>query len=390
MDKPSRLFVVLSLITILGCGHENANTNTQDQQSRPNILFILADQWRAQATGYNGDPNLVGKTHNLDRMAAQGVIFRNAISVTPVCTPYRAALMTGQYPTTTGMIFNDLHLPESAVTMAELYQDAGYHTGYIGKWHLDGMGRFAYTPPERRQGFEYWKALECSHQYNDMIYYEGTNDQPQKREGYSPYEETEDAIAYIKQQAATDEPFLMVLAWGTPHFPHDSAPEELKKEFPKNVGLVLQAYMRRTYKDLENLMDLHTEEAPLNYRLCKGIYVEPKEIAYKKYEEVNEHFIEDIEFCFKNGVYPGIATHDKPVVEGAYRLIEKYNVPKDKYEFQMLYGVTPALRQSILEDGHRMRVYVPYGKKWFGYSTRRLKENPKMASMIMKAIFVKG
>lgn len=233
MDKPSRLFVVLSLITILGCGHENANTNTQDQQSRPNILFILADQWRAQATGYNGDPNLVGKTPNLDRMAAQGVIFRNAISVTPVCTPYRAALMTGQYPTTTGMIFNDLHLPESAVTMAELYQDAGYHTGYIGKWHLDGMGRFAYTPPERRQGFEYWKALECSHQYNDMIYYEGTNDQPQKREGYSPYEETEDAIAYIKQQAATDEPFLMVLAWGTPHFPHDSAPEELKKEFPK-------------------------------------------------------------------------------------------------------------------------------------------------------------
>ena len=165
---------------------------------------------------------------------------------------------------------------------------------------------------------------------------------------------------------------------------------KLKKEFPKNVGLVLQAYMRRTYKDLENLMDLHTEEAPLNYRLCKGIYVEPKEIAYKKYEEVNEHFIEDIEFCFKNGVYPGIATHDKPVVEGAYRLIEKYNVPKDKYEFQMLYGVTPALRQSILEDGHRMRVYVPYGKKWFGYSTRRLKENPKMASMIMKAIFVKG
>lgn len=165
---------------------------------------------------------------------------------------------------------------------------------------------------------------------------------------------------------------------------------KLKKEFPKNVGLVLQAYMRRTYKDLENLMDLHTEEAPLNYRLCKGIYVEPKEIAYKKYEEVNEHFIEDIEFCFQNGVYPGIATHDKPVVEGAYKLIEKYNVPKDKYEFQMLYGVTPALRQSILDDGHRMRVYVPFGKQWFGYSTRRLKENPKMATHIMKAVFVKG
>jgi len=165
---------------------------------------------------------------------------------------------------------------------------------------------------------------------------------------------------------------------------------KLKTEFPKNVGLVLQAYMKRTYKDLENLMDLHSEEAPLNYRLCKGIYVEPAEIAYKKYEEVNQHFLEDIEFCFKNGVYPGIATHDKPVVEGSYKLIEKYKVPKDKYEFQMLYGVTPALRKSIIEDGHRMRIYVPYGKKWFGYSTRRLKENPKMANHIIKAIFIKG
>lgn len=164
----------------------------------------------------------------------------------------------------------------------------------------------------------------------------------------------------------------------------------LKAEFPKNVGLVLQAYMRRTYSDLENLMDIHSEEAPLNYRLCKGIYVEPKEVAFKKYEEVNQHFLEDIEFCFKNGVYPGIATHDKPVVDGAFELIEKYNVPKEKYEFQMLYGVTPALRQSIIDKGHRMRVYVPFGKQWFGYSTRRLKENPKMASHIMKAIFFKG
>lgn len=165
---------------------------------------------------------------------------------------------------------------------------------------------------------------------------------------------------------------------------------ELKAEFPKNVGLVFQAYLKRTHKDIEDLMDIHTEETPINYRLCKGIYVEPAEIAYKKYEEVNEHFLEDIEFCFKNGVYPGIATHDKPIVEGSYKLIEKYNVPKEKYEFQMLFGVTPKLRQSILDKGHRMRVYVPYGKQWFGYSTRRLKENPKMASHIIKALFFKG
>jgi proline dehydrogenase len=164
----------------------------------------------------------------------------------------------------------------------------------------------------------------------------------------------------------------------------------LKLEFPKNVGLVLQAYMKRTLSDIENLMDIHTQEAPLNFRLCKGIYVEPAKIAFKGYDEINQHFIEDIDFCLKNGIYAGIATHDKPVIDGAYKIIEKYNVPREKYEFQMLYGVTPELRKSIVEKGHRMRVYVPFGEQWFGYSTRRLKENPKMAWLIIKALFIRG
>ena len=165
---------------------------------------------------------------------------------------------------------------------------------------------------------------------------------------------------------------------------------KLKKEFPTNVGLVMQAYMRRTLDDLKAMKDMHTKEAPLNFRLCKGIYVEPASIAYKKYEEINEHYLEDLEFLLKNGVYVGIATHDVPLVEGAYKLIEKYKVPKDKYEFQMLYGVTPHLRESVIKKGHRLRVYVPFGKDWFAYSTRRLKENPKMAAEIIKALFVRG
>ena len=164
----------------------------------------------------------------------------------------------------------------------------------------------------------------------------------------------------------------------------------LKAEFPKNVGLVVQAYLKRTYQDINNLMDIHTTDTPLNYRLCKGIYVEPAAIAYKKYEEINQHFLEDLEYMLKNGVYPGIATHDKPLIEGAYKLIEKYNVPKNMYEFQMLYGVTPELRNSVVAKGHTMRIYIPYGKQWFGYSTRRLKENPKMASLIIKALFFRG
>jgi proline dehydrogenase len=164
---------------------------------------------------------------------------------------------------------------------------------------------------------------------------------------------------------------------------------KLKTEFPQNVGLVVQAYMRRTLDDLKNLIDLHTREIPLNYRLCKGIYVEHSSIAYKKYEEINRHYLEDLEFMFQNGIYPCIATHDKPLIEGSYELLKKYNVSPNAYEFQMLYGVTPELRATIVAKGHTMRVYVPFGKEWFGYSTRRLKENPKMAMLIVKAIFIK-
>lgn len=165
---------------------------------------------------------------------------------------------------------------------------------------------------------------------------------------------------------------------------------KLKAEFPKNVGLVFQAYLHRTITDLNNLLDIHSDEIPINYRLCKGIYVESEKIAYKKYHEINQHFLNDLEFMFSNGIYPGIATHDKFLVEGAYKLIEKYKVPRDRYEFQMLYGVTPQLRKSILDAGHRMRIYVPFGEQWFAYSTRRLKENPSMAKEIIKALFIRG
>lgn len=165
---------------------------------------------------------------------------------------------------------------------------------------------------------------------------------------------------------------------------------KIRNEFPMNVGLVLQAYLRRTFNDIEKMLYLNTSNTPLNFRLCKGIYIEPEAIAYKNYEEINKHFLEDLELIFKNDIYVGIATHDKHLIDGAYKLIQKYNVNKHKYEFQMLYGVTPKLRESIVNEEHTMRVYVPFGKQWFGYSTRRLKENPKMASHIIKAIFYKG
>jgi proline dehydrogenase len=164
----------------------------------------------------------------------------------------------------------------------------------------------------------------------------------------------------------------------------------LKTEFPGSVGLVIQAYLRRSLDDIMKLQDLNSPEFPLSFRLCKGIYIEPEAIAYKDHDEINKHFLEDLEFLFANKIHAGIATHDRFLVEGAYRLLEKYNVPQNLYEFQMLFGVTPKLRDSIVSEGHSMRVYVPFGKEWYGYSTRRLKENPKMATHIIKAIFYKG
>jgi proline dehydrogenase len=165
---------------------------------------------------------------------------------------------------------------------------------------------------------------------------------------------------------------------------------KLKKEFAENVGLVLQAYLRRTISDLETMSDLNSPELPLNFRLCKGIYIEPANIAFKEHQVIREKFIEALDYMLRNKIYVGIATHDKFLVDHANELIVKYQVPKNMYEFQMLYGVTPELRSGIVEKGHRMRVYVPFGKKWFAYSTRRLKENPKIASHIIKALFIRG
>jgi proline dehydrogenase len=164
----------------------------------------------------------------------------------------------------------------------------------------------------------------------------------------------------------------------------------LKAEFPQNVGLVVQAYLHRTRDDLDALKDLHTPDLPLNLRLCKGIYAEPPRIAYQGHDEINAHFLEDLEFMLKHGIYPGIATHDRALVDGALALIDRYAVPREKYEFQMLYGVTPELRRSIVAAGHTMRVYVPYGRHWFGYGTRRLKENPKIVNSIIKSLLFGG
>ncbi len=149
-----------------------------------------------------------------------------------------------------------------------------------------------------------------------------------------------------------------------------------------NVGVVVQAYLKRTYNDVQKQNELGT-----NYRLCKGIYIEPEEIAYKDRQKVRDNYLAILEAMLKNGNYVGIATHDDYLVKGAYELIKKLNISKDKFEFQMLYGVKEDLRDKINADGYKIRIYVPFGEHWYKYSIRRLQENPEVAWYITKSIF---
>ncbi len=164
--------------------------------------------------------------------------------------------------------------------------------------------------------------------------------------------------------------------------------KKLHVEFPNTVGLVLQAYLHRTLNDIEDLgKTIHTPENPINIRLCKGIYVEDESIAYKKYQEINDNYALALEKLLTMKAFVGIATHDKKLVEVAHNLLEKHNISKDDYEFQMLYGVQPKLRKWNHAKGHPLKVYLPYGQDWYGYSIRRLQENPNMVIHITKSVF---
>ncbi|NLT50322.1 MAG: proline dehydrogenase [Ignavibacteria bacterium] len=154
------------------------------------------------------------------------------------------------------------------------------------------------------------------------------------------------------------------------------------KEKNSNVGIVLQAYMKRTYNDVKALNKINA-----NYRLCKGIYIEPVEIAYKDKNEIRKNFLKCLEEVIDNGNYIGIATHDEFLINSSYKMIATKNVSKDKFEFQMLYGVTENLLDMISKDGYKTRVYIPFGKKWHNYSMRRLQENPQIAWYIFKSLF---
>lgn len=220
-------------------------------EKHPNIIFVFADQWRAQELGYAGNRQVI--TPNLDRLAAESLVFENAISIIPVCSPWRASFLTGQYPLTHGIFYNDKPLPTEAETLGKIYKREGYQTGYIGKWHLNGhqrgedpfSGRDKPVPSERRQGFDYWKVREVSHNYNNSFYFDEL-DQKQVWEGYDVFPQTDSAISYIQKNR--DNPFLLVLSYGPPHDPYFSAPQQYKDMYDAKE-IQLRANVPLEYQD---------------------------------------------------------------------------------------------------------------------------------------------
>jgi proline dehydrogenase len=152
---------------------------------------------------------------------------------------------------------------------------------------------------------------------------------------------------------------------------------ELRAEGLDNVGIVLQAMLRRTLDDVKDLAG-----PGLNVRLCKGIYVEPPEIAFQDFQQVRDTFVHALDALLEAGAYVGIATHDEWLIDEALRLLDRHERAPEEYEFQMLLGVREKLGDRLVRDGHRLRIYVPYGRHWYSYSLRRLQENPKIAGYI--------
>jgi arylsulfatase A-like enzyme len=222
----------------------SACTNNQRTPVKPNLLFVFADQYRKQAVGFmNEDPVI---TPNLDNLAEEGMAFTNAVSTCPICTPFRAMLMTGRFPMSTGMTSNcmpgtDLELDENETCIGDILKAKGYHTGYIGKWHLEipSLNRAknpedgardawdGWTPPGlRRHGFDFWYAYNCNGKHFDPNYWK---DSPKRIDidRWSIAHETDMAIEFMENHRG-DRPFALFMSWNPPHNPYIAPPEYME------------------------------------------------------------------------------------------------------------------------------------------------------------------
>ena len=258
---PRRDFVRAVAGTALAPALLAGGTHAQgDRERPPNVLIIFPDQWRRQALSCAGDP--VVRTPHLDRLASQGVRFDRCYTNNPVCSPARATLLTGRYPHQTGLIRNNLLLPAGETSLAEGLRDAGYATGYIGKWHLDGPPKPGFVQPgERRQGFDWFAGFNRGHWYHNAQYFtdEGRLTKPGVFESFC---QTDLAIEFMKRRQA--QPFLLFLAWGPPHMPY-KPPEGFDRIRPADLKWRpnVPAKMREDEKTIRQLCGY--------YGLCEAL-----------------------------------------------------------------------------------------------------------------------
>ncbi|MCC5939160.1 MAG: sulfatase [Lunatimonas sp.] len=235
----------------VSCAPESINHEQTVESTPPNLVFVFADQWRADVMGYAGNTDV--HTPHLDQLAEESLVFENAVAIIPVCAPWRASFLTGQYPLTNGLFYNDKPLPTQAVTIGKVFKEAGYQTGYIGKWHVNGhqrgedpfSGRNLPVPKERRQGFDYWKVREVTHDYNSSYYFD-ENDEKHFWEGYDVFPQTDSAVSYFHKNK--DNPFFLVLSYGPPHDPYFTAPQEYQEMYA-GVDLALRPNVPEMYLD---------------------------------------------------------------------------------------------------------------------------------------------
>jgi arylsulfatase A-like enzyme len=213
-----------------------AATSLPAAQKKPNILFIMPDQLRAQALGCMGNADV--RTPNINRIASEGLLFRNTFANTPVCCPARANILTGKYAHKNGMTANDLRLRESETTIAEVLGKSGYRTGFVGKWHLDGGKRLpGFVPPgPRRHGFEFWAANECNHSHFHSQYFRDT-DQPIPIEKFEPEVWADLGIEFLRAAKTDARPFFLTVQMGPPHDPYKAPPEYSKLYDPQQLTM---------------------------------------------------------------------------------------------------------------------------------------------------------
>jgi arylsulfatase A-like enzyme len=213
---------------------------------KPNILFVFADQLRYSALGSSG--NRVVRTPNFDRLASEGLVFDNALANHPLCSPYRANILTGKYGFANGVPDNEYVLWDNQVTLAQALKAAGYHTGYVGKWHL---GTGPYTP-KMRYGFDYLFASNCPNRHYGAAYFRNEAG-PIKIDKFCPEGETDEAIQFMENHVKTqgDSPFALVMSWEPPHWPYEQYPKEFntydpaKVDLPPNVPVQMAEFARR-------------------------------------------------------------------------------------------------------------------------------------------------